>query len=351
MRQEMFKGAIVGCGAVANHTHIPAWKSSKDVDIVAACDANEGAARKTAQRWRIPKIYTDLSRLLNDEKLDFIDICTTPMTHFELATQAIKAGVHVVVEKPMTTNLEEAAEMVSEARKHNIKVCVIHNLLFSPVIQQAKRMMNSGAIGDILNVDIDFCSHASRHLMQKDHWCHDPSLPGGLFHEIAPHASYLAIAFLGEIGFTSAVARKYSDYQWIRADELKVLLKGEHGMGSFKTSYNAPRDFLTLNIYGTKGFVFIDHMTQVLTCRWPRSTTLPGFFMDRVDLIKPVLASAAYSTAYRIRGKVRNRSGHDVIIHKFIESMLNDTEPPVTGEDGLKVVQLLNEIWKQLGEI
>jgi predicted dehydrogenase len=351
MKNNVFKGAIVGCGAVANHTHIAAWKSSRDVEIIAACDANEEAATKTAQRWNIPGIYTDFTRMLGEAKLDFVDICTPQVTHFKLSTEAMKAGLHVVVEKPMAHNLSQANEMVSIARKYNIKLCVIHNLLFSPVIQQAKRIVDKGTIGDLLNVDIQYFSRPERHLGEKDHWCHDPSLPGGLFNEIAPHPSYLAIAFLGDISSVNAITRKYSDYEWVQADEMKVLMKGEYAMGSFNTSYNSPRDFLSLNIFGTKGFIYIDHMTQVLVCRWPRSNTLPGFFKDRFDLILPVLASTACSVAYRIRGKVRNRSCHEILIHKFIDSMRNDTAPPVTGEDGLKVVRLLDEIWKQLGYI
>jgi predicted dehydrogenase len=351
MKNNLFKGAVVGCGAVANHTHIAAWKSSKDVEILAVCDVNAEAASKTAQRWNIPDTYTDFSIMLEAEKFDFIDICTPPITHFELAMQAMKGGIHVVVEKPIAPNAIEAAEMVSTARKHNIKLCVTHNLLFSPVIRQAKCMVDKGAIGDVLNVDIQHLSVEERHLGEEGHWCHDSSLPGRLFHEIAPHPSYLAIAFLGDVSLEHAITQKYSEYQWVSADELKVLLKSKHGLGSFNTSYNSPRDFIALNISGTKGSISIDHMTQVLIFRWPRSNKLHGFLMDRLDLVLPVLTSAANSAVYRVRGKIRNRTSHEVLIHKFLESMRNDTEPPVTGEDGLKVVRLLDEIWKQLGSI
>jgi predicted dehydrogenase len=349
MKNGRFTGAIVGCGAVANHTHLPSWKSAKGAEIVAACDPNRDAVVRTAEHWGIPKTFTDFQAMLDGVKPDFVDICTPPMNHCELVVQAMQAGAHVVVEKPMAHRVEQALEMVSTARKNNIKLCVIHSLLFSPVIRQAKRLVEQGVIGDVLNIDIRHFSRNKRHLGEKDHWCHDSSLPGGLLHEITPHPSYLSMAFVGDVTLVNAIAKKKSDVEWVNADELVVLLNGERGMASFNTSYNSPRDSIIINIFGTKGFIFIDHMAQVLIRRWPRSINIKGFLMDRVDLVLPVLTSAVFNGAYRFVGKVRNRSGHEKIIHTFIESMQNDTEPPVNGEEGLKVVRLLDDIWRHLG--
>jgi predicted dehydrogenase len=260
----------------------------------------------------------------------------------------MQAGIHVVVEKPMASNVNEAEEMVSTAKKNNVKLCVIHNLLFSPVLQQARKMVDKGTIGDILNIDIKHLCIKDRHLGIKDHWCHDPDWLGGTLHELAPHPLYLARAFLGDISSINAITRKYCDHPWVRADEMEVILKGERGLGSFHISYNSPREFLSLNIIGTGGFIYIDHITQILILRRPRSNNLPGLLMDRLDITLPVLTSTAYGAAYRIRGKIRNRSGHVILIQKFIECMRNDIEPPVTGEDGFKNVTMLDEIWKQV---
>jgi len=348
MQHTKLRGAIIGCGAVANHAHLPSWRRIKKAEIVAVCDPNEEAAISTSRRWGIPKIYNDFSRMVNDEKLDFVDICTSPITHSQLATRAAEAGLHVLVEKPMALNVNEAEDMIASSRRNNKKLCVVHNTLFSPVIQQVKTLVDNSAIGDLLHIDIQFLSISKRHLSEQDHWCHDPSLPGGLFNEIAPHPAYLALAFLGNISSVQATARKYSHYPWAGNDELKVLLTGENGLGAFATSYNSSVDAIVLNLYGTKGFFHVDHITQILIHRWPRSNKFHGFIADRLDFILPVLTAAVYSTLYRLGGRVRNRNGHMTIIQKFAECLQNNTEPPVTGEDGRETVRLLDEIWKQL---
>lgn len=348
MPNTKFKGAIIGCGAVANHAHLPSWKKVKDVEIVAVCDPNEEAAITTARRWGIPSVYNDFPGMLNDEKLDFIDICTPQQTHYQYAIEAMEAGLHVLVEKPMALNLTQAEEMITVSNNKNRKLCVVHNRLVSPVILEAKHLVDRGFIGDLLNIDILTLTCSENLLGKQDHWCHDSSLPGGIFNEIAPHAAYLALAFLGNIKSVQATARKHSQYPWAGKDELKVLLNGEHGLGSFTTSYNSPADSFTLALYGTKGSIHADHIKQILIRKRPRPNKFHGFIADRLDLILPVLTAAAYSTLSRFQGRVRNRSDHQFIIKKFAESLTNNTQPPVTGEDGKETVKLLDEIWRQL---
>ncbi len=348
MSQAILKGGIVGCGAAATVAHLPAWHALKDIEIVAAYDPNEEAAINAAKRWGIPNIYKELSQMLENEKLDFIDICSPPQTHRQIAIQAMEAGLHVLVEKPMALSVKEAEEMISSARKHNSKLCVVHNHLFNPAFQKVKTLVDSGAIGDLLAVEIHLLCGKEGYPTMQNHWFHDPSLPGGMLNENTPHPAYLALAFLGTISSVQAVARKYNQYPWAREDELKVLLKGEKGLGVFTASFNSPREFLTLNVFGTKAFVHVDHITQIMTCRRPRSNKLHGLLLDRLDSVLPVITAAVSSIAYRLQGRIRNKLGHQILIQKFVESLQNDSEPPVTGDEGKETIQLLDEIWKQL---
>jgi len=105
---------------------------------------------------------------------------------------------------------------------------------------------------------------------------------------------------------------------------------------------------MTLDIFGTTGIVHVDHITQTITHRRPRSNKFQDLILGRLDLILPVFTAAAYSTANRLRGRQRNRLGNQAIIQKFIESLRNNTDPPVTGEDGRETVRVLEEIWKQI---
>ena len=120
MPKPKLRGGIVGCGLVTTLAHLPACRTVKDAEIVAVCDQREEVAAETARRWGIPNAYGDFTRMLAKEKLDFVDICTPPLTHYQLAIQAMEAGLHVLVEKPMATTLSEADEMVAAAKEHGV---------------------------------------------------------------------------------------------------------------------------------------------------------------------------------------------------------------------------------------
>lgn len=339
------RGGIVGCGAVITTTHMPGWRALKDVEIVAVCDPREEAAVQASRHWGIPRTYGNLSQMLSSEKLDFVDICSPPLTHCQLAIQAMEAGLSVLVEKPMATTVSEANKIVSVSKEHGIKLCTVHNYLFSPVIQRAKSLVDAGAIGELLAMEIHSLNER-RGLNRRDHWYHN--LPRGILNEHAPHPVYLLLAFLGNVRSVRAVARKCSSFTWVAADELKVLIEAEKGLGSFSVSCNSHRDSFTLDIFGTKRNVHINHFAQTMIGSRPRSNKLHDLILDRLDLTLPVLTAAASGVVSRLQGWKRSRIGHRVIIQRFVDSIRDNTDPPVTGEDGRETIRVLEEIWKQI---
>jgi len=341
------RGTIVGCGATTTIAHLPAWKTLRDAEIVAICDLREDVAREVARRWRISRVYLNFSQMLAEEKPDFVDICTPPLTHYPLAIQAIESGANVLVEKPMAISLGEADEMVSSAKKKGVKLCVIHNLLFSPVIQRAKQLVESGVIGDLLGVEIHSLDR-QRLIAQENHWCH--SLPGGIFNEYTPHVIYLMLSFLGDTSSVTAIARKHSHFPWVKADEMRIILQSKRGFGSITLSCNSCRDTMSLSLFGTREILYVDHFAQTIIQRRPLSLRPHALIMDRAALILPVLAAGTSGIANQFRRLKRNRIGHQAVIQKFAQSLLDDADPPVTGEQARETVKLLEEIWRQLRE-
>jgi len=348
MAQAMLKGGIVGCGIIANRSHMPVWRALKNVEIVAACDQNEDAAMATGKRFAIPRIYGDLSHMLEKESLDFVDICTPPLTHFQLSIQAMEAGLHVLVEKPMATGLREADEMVSASRQHGVKLCVVHNSLFTPVVQAAKSLVANGAIGDLVAVEVELLDRRGGALGRQNHWCHN--LPWGILNEYAPHPAYLQLAFLGNIHSVKAIARKYSEFPWVTADELKVLVESEKGVGSFTISCNSPRDSFTLNVFGTKGKLHLDNLALTMTRSRYRGNRVDELVLDQLNLSFQLLAGVVSSSVGVFLGRRYYKAGHQVIIQKFVESIRDNLDPPVTGEDGRETIRILEEIWKQIAQ-
>ena len=93
--------------------------------------------------------YKDIDCALQNPKFDGFTVATPAKTHYGIARNIIQAGKHVLVEKPLTLNIEDAAELVNLARKHNVNVMVGHVLLFHPAIQKIKKMIDDGRIGKL----------------------------------------------------------------------------------------------------------------------------------------------------------------------------------------------------------
>jgi len=340
---ESLRVGLVGCGPVTQEAHIPQLVKIRNVEIVATCDKDEELAKTVAKRLDINKYYADSSQLLNNEQLDVIDICTPPNTHTTLCIQAMEAGCHVLVEKPLALTVKEADEMVSAAKRNQVKLCVAHNNLFEPMAMKAESIISQGGIGDLTGIDIE-CSVAKDkpEMVNKDHWYH--RLPGGAFGEVLPHPIYLAMAFLGRLEPVAVSARKLGSYDWVVADELRVILEGENGTATITSSCNSLRETKALVFFGTKMNLLIDIPNSIL------------FTYSGSDLSRPILEDlrrAFQQASNGVRRSLtwisgRHHGGHDTLIRRFIESIQNATDSPVTMEDAREVTRVYEKIVAQI---
>lgn len=346
MKHEKLRGGVVGCGYIGNLIHIPTLQALKGAEVVAVCDKKEKLALEAAKRFRVPRFYGNFSDMLEKEELDFVDICTDPIAHSSLSIQAMDAGLHVLVEKPMAISLIEADKMVKTSKENNVKLCVDHNFLFNPVVQKAKYLVGTGAIGDLVNVETRILGRMEGIIVKQNHWIH--SLPGGMLHEHAPHATYLESAFLHNIYSIHAITGKSGDFPWMPADELKVLLKADNSVGSFVLSYNSPRISLTLDIFGTKKILHLDLFSMNMVQYGPRTSSCSSLVLDNLSSGLQLLVGGAYTSLKALMNQLHYTRSIGVLIRKFIESIQNNSKVPVTGEDGRETVRILETVWKQI---
>ena len=113
--RESLRVGIVGCGEIAS-LHLSSISKIPDAKLTAVCDKNETLAKRMSDRAKINRYYTDISKMLGEERLDVIHITTPPQTHFALTAQSIEADCHVLVEKPMALNLDETDKLIELAR-------------------------------------------------------------------------------------------------------------------------------------------------------------------------------------------------------------------------------------------
>ena len=102
---------IIGSGGIAQSVHFPGYKATEGCEIVACCDVFEGTARKAADKFNVPAVYTDFNEMLRREKLDAVSVCTPNKFHMAPTLAALARGVHVLCEKPIAMNPAEARRM------------------------------------------------------------------------------------------------------------------------------------------------------------------------------------------------------------------------------------------------
>ena len=317
----------------------------KDVELVTVCDMNEGLARQMASKFNISRYYTDFSRMLLEEEVDIVDICTPPQTHATLVIKALEAGHHILIEKPMALNLSDADRMIKVAKMKGVRLCVVHNELFLPVVMKARSMISRGIIGDITGIHIKDSWPRDNDLIQnKDHWCH--KLPGGLFGEMLPHSLYLASALLGALEPVVVHAQKLSKYDWVVADELRIIMENKSSLATLTLSANWPEDTMALDIFGTKMNLYVDLWGSVtITYATGREGRLSRAWGNISQGLQEFTGTVA--TGFNIISG-RHHSAHHTLIQRFIESLQDGAEPPVTTEAARETVRLYEAITNQI---
>jgi len=145
------KTAIFGTGFMGR-VHLEAVQRVESVEATAIFGRNSQALKGLSSGFSVPKTTSDYREILRDSSVDAVHICTPNAQHFSMAKEALQAGKHVLCEKPLTTTVEEAEELVSLAAKQNLRNCVCHNLRYYPMVQQMRRLREAGELGEILVV-------------------------------------------------------------------------------------------------------------------------------------------------------------------------------------------------------
>ena len=342
----MIKVGIIGCGGVAERHIIPIRRLT-GVEIVGVADIDEEKGREIAHRCGIQYVYRDAAAMLRERPPDVVHVLTPPQSHKEMSIQAMEAGCHVFVEKPMALNVKEADEMIAASRHHRVTLGICHNTLFDPAVMEAKELVTRGAIGKVVGVETFWRVfegiQSSRY--QKTQWLYE--LPGGIFHEVCPHPVYLHMEFLKVLQVDSAISKQIGSDLPMPPIDLCVLFAGESGFGYMSLSTTTSPKIRILTVRGTDMTIHVNMANNTLV-KFRRD----GFggkvpkALENLDHILQLLSKTITNTLGTLRG--RRTTGHGVLIEKFYESIRKGVDPPVTGEDGRAVVAVLDQIWAKL---
>ncbi len=142
-----YKVGIIGCGRISN-AHSSGYKSLESVEIVSCADVKPEVAKSLAEKFSIARTYTDYRKMLEQEELDIVSVCTWPGFHAEATIAAAESGAKgILCEKPMCLSLKEADEMIEACENNNTKLVIGHQHRYNPLWTEARRLIKEGAIG------------------------------------------------------------------------------------------------------------------------------------------------------------------------------------------------------------
>ena len=143
--------AIVGTGFMGR-VHLEAVRRTEGVEVAAIVGRTEDAAQRLGAGFGVPLMKADYREVLRDRTIDAVHVCTPNAQHYSMTKDALETGKHVLCEKPITTAVREAEELVSLAARQGLRNCVCHNLRYYPMVQQMRQLREAGELGEILVV-------------------------------------------------------------------------------------------------------------------------------------------------------------------------------------------------------
>lgn len=244
----MLRIGLVGCGANAQAIHIPIWKRMNQAELVAVYDLNKLLADKIASELGV--VSSDSVDDLLKSEVDVIDICTPTSTHFELAMKALKAGHHVLVEKPVTLTSEEARNLIEEKEKKGVKIGVVQHYLYSRGLMKLFRLLREKAIGEVLHMQISYPFFPmSGWPSKREH--------GGTLWELGIHPAYIMAFLMGAPDRIKAVGR----YDLRGHSDIQISLEKGDVTGSIHLSPDWLRSY-SVEIIGDNGSLSLDLVTD-----------------------------------------------------------------------------------------
>lgn len=333
---------IVGTGWVATARHIPCFNRLRRCQIVGLVDRNLPRAQAVAETWGIADVHKTVGELL-ERGVDAVSICTPPWTHAPIALEAIEAGVHVLTEKPMATSVPSAAHMVDAARSRSTTLCVSHNLLFAPSMQRAQRLLHRQPEEPILHVIGLQLSSPHRRLPT---WY--SSLPGGLFYDEAPHMLYIMRHLIGEMKLLSAVSHDAptDPHQPVRS--IQASFQSSSASGTLLMMFDAPVSEWLITVVTRSKILVLDLFRDLVA-------VIPSDGAHQAsDVLRTFVRCFAQYSAGVLSTGTRHLMrrlwvGHEVLIERFVDSVIGHVPPPVTGDDGLAVMRMLDDIINSCG--
>lgn len=264
----MLRIGVIGCGKISQVRHLPEYADREDCRITALYDINLERARELAAQYGAVA-YESCEALLASGEVDAVSVCSANTTHAQIAIAALKAGKHVLCEKPMATTLEDCEAMVAAAAESGKRLMIGQNQRLAGAHAKAKELIDEGAIGKVISFQTAF-RHGGPETWSVDPgqatWFFDKKRAAmGALADLGVHKAdliqYLTGQTIAEVTAAATVLdKKFADGSPITVDDNAFCIFRMDGgaVGTMDVSWTnyGPEDNSTI-LYGTEGVLRI----------------------------------------------------------------------------------------------
>lgn len=319
MKKGIIKVGVIGVGKMGER-HVQIFQQIPGVEVVAIADVNPSRVDEVASKYNIPKGYTNYEKLLQCQEVDAVTIATPDAEHKAPAIASAEARKHILLEKPIATNLEDAKEIITAARKNNVILMVGYIARYFPQFKAIKRMLDQGKIGKPLFADFLWLNALRRY-------------PDDYGKELPPRRDSI-ITFLA--------THPVDLMRWYFGDVRRVYCEAD--TFTWGRSANGPEDTSIISLRFKEG-----QLGQIAVCWGFGGTPYTARFVATIIGDEGAIHGDSLNDGLIVASA---REGYELPIHydwkealraelcDFLDAVRNNVSPPISGEEAMKVLEI-----------
>jgi|FLYN01.1.fsa_nt_gi predicted dehydrogenase len=314
----MLKAAVIGVGSMGRN-HARVYREIENVELVAVADKNLQTAAKVGASYGVPH-YTDFAALLDERKPDLVSLAVPTSLHLEVGAQLIERGIHLLIEKPIASTVEEGQQLIELAKKKGVLLGVGHIERFNPAVMELRRRLREGMAGRIYKIHAERLSPYPSRIQDA-----------GVVIDLASHDIDL-LRYLMNDEIVRLYGETLQSINSDREDMFNGLVRFRSGaVGVLDVNWITPTKIRRLTVTGARGMFRCDLLSQEL------------FFYENEN------APSQWDTLSILRGvsegniigiRIQRHEPLAAELTDFVNAVRDNRPPTVTGEDGLETLRI-----------